>query len=349
MVPVEWPIAAAGDDGGRSAARVAGSGRLPLVRADFFLDPVARLTEQERALMTGMLGDLVTSLADEFAVLLGSAAGDDDEGGQHFDRLWKAGLLDIPELVGLLLRRAEEERVSAGIRAGRPSNSSRLLQSFVGEEDLEVSAAAMAVILAKGRRRDRFDGPKIIFDDLSAETAVTLVNAIAAALRLELAKRLQSTIADDRLAEALQSLLARHDEGNRLEARLFDFIHALDRAGRLDDGFLRSSLDSGEVALLVEALARRSGMGFETAWDHFLGGSRRFALLLRMSALPRDLAGEIIFGTSSVVAGDPESAMSAFDDLADEQVDSARKWLRLDAAYRSAIRALDSDDGQPSV
>lgn len=349
MVPVEWPIAAAGDDGGRSAARVAESGRLPLVRADFFLDPAARLTEQERGLMTGMLTDLVAGLTDEFAVLLGSAEPANDDGGQVFDRLWKSGLLDIPDLVHLLLRRAEEERVSAGIGAGRPPNSARLLQSCVGDDDPEVSAAAMAVILAKGRRRDRFDGPKIIFDDLTAEAAVALVTAIAAGLRPELAKRVQSGNADDRLAEAIRSLLSRHDEGNRLEARLFDLVHALDRAGRLDDDFLRYSLDAGEIALVVEALGRRSGIGFETAWEHFLGGSRRLALLLRMSGLSRGLAGEIVAATAGLVAGDPESAMRAFEDLTDEQVDSARKWLRLDAAYRSAIWALDSDDGQPAV
>jgi hypothetical protein len=50
-----------------------------------------------------------------------------------------------------------------------------------------------------------------------------------------------------------------------------------------------------------------------------------------------------------VLAGDPENAMTAFDHLSDEQVDSARKWLRLDTAYRSAICALDSDHGQSSV
>lgn len=349
MVPVEWPIAAAGDDGGRRAARVAGSGRLPIVRADFFLDSAARLTEQERALMTGMLSDLVAGLTDEFAVLLGSSEPANDDGGQLFDRLWKAGLLDNSDLVRLLLRRAEEERLSAGVRAGRPSNSHRLLQSFVGDEDSEVSAAAMAVILAKGRRRDRFDAPKIIFDDLSAEAAVALVNAIAAGLRHDLSKRMDAANADERLAEGTRALLSRHDEGNRLEARLFDLVHALERSGRLNDDLLRLALDAGEMALLAEAFGRRSGIAFETAWEHLLGGSRRLALLLRMSGLSRDLAGEIVAGTADVLTGDPESAMTAFDHLSDEQVDSARKWLRLDTAYRSAICALDSDHGQPSV
>ena len=55
MVPVEWPIAAPVADGGTEPARAAGGGRLSVARADFFLDPRARLTEQERALMTAMM------------------------------------------------------------------------------------------------------------------------------------------------------------------------------------------------------------------------------------------------------------------------------------------------------
>lgn len=349
MVPVEWPIATVEKDSGRHAARAAGSGRLPVIRADFFLDSRARLTEQERALMTAMLNDLVAGLIDEFTVLLGSAEPANDDGEQLFGRLWSAGLLDIPDLLGLLLRRAEEERAAAGIRTGHHSNGSRFLQGFVGDDDSDISAAAMALILARSRRRDRFDAPKITFDDLSAEAAVALVNAIAAGLRNDLARRLDGSEADERLSGAARSLLSRHDEGNRLEARLFDLVHALERAGRLNEGVIRSSLDAGDVAVLIEALARRSAIGFEPAWEHFLGGSDRLALLLRMSGVSRALAGEIVAGTAEIVAGDPETAMTAVDQLTDDQVEAARRWLRLDSAYRSALCVLDSDVGQPSV
>lgn len=349
MVPVEWPIATADEAGGRLAARVAGSDRLSLVRADFFLDPRARLTEQERALMTAMLGDLVASLTDDFTILLGSAEAANDDGGRAFDCLWKVGLFDIPDLVRLLLRRAEEERCAAGIRAGRSSSASRFLQAFVGDENADVSASAMAFILARGRRRDRFDGPKILFDDLPAEAAAALVNAVAAGLRSALVKRLEPSEADERLSTAARTILSRHDEGNRLEARLFELVHALQRAGRLGDGLVRASLEAGEVSMLAEALGRQSGIGFEAAWAYFLGGSDRLALLLRMSGVSRSLAGEIVAGAAGGLAGDPERAMEAFDQLSDEQVEAVRKWLRLDPAYRSAIRALDSDNGQRSV
>jgi hypothetical protein len=349
MVPVEWPIAATWDDGRRVPARVAGSGRLPTVRLDFFLDPDARLTEQERALMTAMLADLVTVIADEFTSILADAEPANDDGERLLDRLWGAGLLDIAPLMQLLLRRAEEERIAAGIRSTRAVGKMRFLQSMVSDEDPDVAAAAMALILARGRRRDRFDGPKLAFDDVPAEAAVTLVNGIAAALRGDLVKRLGAADADERLARAARSLLAHHDEGNRLEAKLFDLVHALAMADRLDEPLIHCAFEEGEVALLTEALGRRAGIRFDSAWDHVTGGAGKLALLLRMANVSRALAGEILASSAEVLGTVAETEIQLFDQLSDESVDSARKWLRLDPAYRSAIDALGSRDGQRTV
>jgi len=346
MVPVEWPIAATADDGGPLPARAAGSGRLPVVRADFFLNPNARLTEQERALMTAMLADMVAMLADDFRSLLADAEPANDDGEQLFDRLWATGLLDIPDVVRLLLRRAEEERVTAGILSGRQAGKARLLQSLVSDPDTDVSAAAMALILARGRRRDRFDGPRLTFDDLSAESAVTIVNAIAAGLRADIAVRFGGDAADERLSAAVQTLLAQHDEGNRLEAKLFELVHALDRAGRINDSFVNSVLDQGEVQLLTEILARRSGIAFDSAWDLLSGGGQSLALLLRMGGTSREVAGEVIASTAELVGSTAEADIAAFDRMADEEVESARKWLRLDPAYRTAAVAIGGAHGK---
>jgi hypothetical protein len=322
---------------------------LPTVRADFFLDPAARLTEQERALMTAMLTDLVATIADEFTTILADAEPANDEGDQLLDRLWASGLLDIPELVALLLRRSEEERIAAGLRAAYPGGKPRFLQSLVSDEDPEVSAAAMAVILARGRRRDRFDGPRLVFDDLPAEAAVSLVSAIAAALRSDLSRRLGQADSDQRLSETARALVARHDEANRLEAKLFDLVHALERAGRIDEQLIRSAVVEGEVSLLVEVLARRSGIDFDCAWARFSGGGGLLALLLRMGGVSRDLAGEIIAAAAELVGSDAESEIQEYDRLDDAAVERSRKWLRLDPAYRSAIEFLGERNGEQSL
>lgn len=349
MVPVEWPIAAPSDDGGLVPARVVGSGRLPVVRLDFFLDPAARLTEQERSLMTAMLCDLVSSVTDEFTAILADAEPANDDGDSLVDRLWAAGLLDIPDLISVLLRRAEQERINSAIRQARGAGKARLAQSLVSDDDADISAAAMALILARSRRRDRFDGPRLSFDDVSAEAASCLVSAIAAALRSDLARRLGTAVADDRLSDASRSLLSAHDEGKRLEARLFDLVHALDRAGRLDSQFLREAADEGDIPVLVEALARRAGVGFEPAWDCFTGSGGRLSLLLRMAKVSRDFAGEIVAGVAEVMGQRAEVEIHAFDELLDSEVESARRWLRLDHAYRNAIDTLSANRGQRSL
>lgn len=349
MVPVEWPIADAGDSGGPGAARVAARDRLRTARADFFLDPRARLSEQERALMTGMLADLVNTLADEIRSGLAGSEPANDEDDQLFQLLRDAGLLDIPDLVALLLRRAEEERMGGAIRSARGTGKPRFVQSLVSDEDPEVSAAAMALILARSRRRDRFERPRIIFDDLSAEAATAITASVAAGLRSDLVKRLDACEADDRIARASHSLLSRHDEGNRIEARLFDLVHALDRSGRLDERLVRSALDEGELSLLAEILGRSAGIGFDAAWDHLGGGRGDLALLLRMSGLSRPVAGDIIACLADGLGSDAEAEIATFDTLGDEQAERARKWCRLDPTYRSAIDSLAGGDGKRTL
>src|SRR5688500_14840875 len=113
MVPEEWPIAGPATDPADAPARRGGRDRLATVRRDFFLDPEQRLTEQERALMTAMLHALVADVADELRAMLPaeSAAANDDDNADLVAELSACGLLDQPQLVELLLARADEEQI----------------------------------------------------------------------------------------------------------------------------------------------------------------------------------------------------------------------------------------------
>jgi hypothetical protein len=187
-----------------------------------------------------------------------------------------------------------------------------------------------------------------VFDDLPAEAAVSLVSAIAAALRSDLSRRLGYEESDQRLSETARSLVARHDEANRVEAKLFDLVHVLDRAGRIGERLIRSAVAEGEISLLVEVLARRSGIDFDSAWARLSGGGR-LALLLRLGGVPRDLAGEIIAAAADLVGSDAETEIQEYDRLDDGAVERTRKWLRLDPAYRSAIESLGEESGEQSL
>ena len=184
MVPDEWPIASPSEDDGGYPARSAGRRRLPTVRKDFFLDPRDRLTEQERALMTAMLAELLGTIADEVRGALppGSVAANDEDSQQLLRQLTSAGLLDHADLIALLLRRADEERIANAIRA-RSNPRGGFLQALIADDDEALSAAAMALILARGRRRNRLGQPRIEFEDLPTPLARSLAHSVAACLR----------------------------------------------------------------------------------------------------------------------------------------------------------------------
>ncbi|QIL02218.1 DUF2336 domain-containing protein [Sphingomonas sinipercae] len=338
MVPIEWPIAGRSDDRGQLAARRAGSDRLSVVRADFFLDSGQRLTEQERSLMTAMLGDLVQVIADEIAAEL---ALDQDGDGDFalLEHLSATGLLDLPPLIAALLRRAEEQRVISVIRARQAGNGRRFLHRLVADADPDVAAAAMALVLARSRRRDRFDSPRIDLDDVPAEAVVTLVYRIAAAIGR------RSGTPERSLTDAAAKILSGHDEGKRLEALNFGLVHALDRAGRLDEAAIAMAFDDGEAFIGVEALARAAGIEFETAWSLFVAGAPGLARLLRLSGVSRQAAAELLSGLGDFIPGGPGETIADFDSLSEEQVAGLRAWLRLHPAYRDAAIALKESDG----
>src|SRR5215208_1493929 len=216
MMAEEWPIGAAPEDAAPAPARGAGRDRLATVRADFFLNPAERLTEQERALMTAMLHCLLGDIADEIRAALpsGLAAANDEGNLALVERLSSAGLLDRSVLVRLLLRRADEERIATAAKARSGRREARVLQGLVSHDSGAISAAAMALILARGRRRDRFGQCLLHFDDLPPHEAAELAQIVAAALRSDLQGLHGPGDRDRLLATAIDHLLARYDRSN---------------------------------------------------------------------------------------------------------------------------------------
>src|SRR3954447_25911386 len=232
MMPEEWPIATSLVDGS-GPARPAGRGRLATVRRDFFLNPAERLTEQERALMTAMLHCRISDVADAVRAALpsGRVAANDEGDPALVEALTATGLLDEPGLMALLLRRADEERIATAARARSGRREARVLQGLVSHDYGAVAAAAMALILARGRRRDRFGQCLVAFDDLPSSSAEYLVNSVAAGLRRDLAGAPGPSPADAPLAEALDSVLDAHDTERSIEALTAALVHFLDEGG----------------------------------------------------------------------------------------------------------------------
>lgn len=347
MVPEEWPISTPPATAPAEPARSAGGDRLPTVIVDFFLDGSKRLTEQERALMGVLLDGMIGWIADEIGSRLPGEAWAANDGDRHAlrQRLIAAGLVQRADLVTLLLRRADEERIAAAVRASN-RKAAPFLQKIIASADPELSAAAMELILARGRRRDRFGHPRLEFDDLPADLARGLCFAVAAALRpVPIAMRVAD--ADRQLETSAGDLLRGHDPLKGSTKLAGNVVQALADRDLLDDGALGAMLAEGDILLLAEALALRAGIDGMTAWDRIAcGGDGRLVQLLRAAGVSRRFAAELMAGVGDQIGiSDPGHAIGCFDSLGDAQVDADRKWAGLDPLYRNSVQAIARADG----
>jgi len=312
-----------------------GRGRLDTVRTDFFLDPSERLSEQERALMTAMLHCLVVDIADDIRAALPDrrVPSGDAADLRLVERLTAAGLLDNPDLIAALLRRAEEERIALAASARAGQDGARLLQGLVGHEAPGVSAAAMALILARGRRRDRYGQCLLAFDDLAPTTAAAVVHSVAAVLRAEAA------IENKNLIDAAMRVLAAH--------RPEQSTDALSDSNVLGDDILLGAAHEGEIALLSTALAQKSGLSKQICSDEILSGNPAAVIaIFRLAGLKRPIAAGILATIGDLLGvSDPARAMAQFDDFSEAAADSHRRLLSSPSDYRSALAALGVDHG----
>jgi hypothetical protein len=349
MVPDEWPIASPSEEDGGYPARAAGRRRLPTVRKDFFLDPRDRLTEQERALMTAMLAELLGSIADEIRGALppGSLAANDEDSQQLLRQLTSAGLLDHADLIALLLRRADEERIANAIRA-RSNPRGGFLQALIADDDEAISAGAMALILARGRRRNRLGQPRIEFEDLPAQLANALAYSVAACLR----QHAPSASKDGHLpfASSATALLQSRDEAKAVDGLTDALVKTLNRSGLLEERILESAAEEGDVAFLAYALAERAGINGSSAWDYLADGDGgRLVLLLRLAGVSREFAARLLALLGDLVGiGDLGTEIGKFDALDEARARSVSEWLKLDLGYRAALRTLGGDGGNRS-
>jgi hypothetical protein len=346
MVPEEWPISSPAADEPVSLARVAGGDRLSTVTADFFLDPAKRLTEQERALIGSLLDELIGWIADQIRQALSPqyAPANDADGHALRQVLCDAGLLQRHDLMAVLLRSADEERIASAVRVRFPS-SPKLLQRLISSPDADVSAAAMELILARGRRRDRFGQPRLDFDDLPARVAGGLVHAVAAALRNSFIAGSEQD-SDRELSDAAHAMIGRRNPEKAIDTLTRNLVQTLSEAGLLDEALLDAAMREGDIRVVGNGLAFRASIDGDSAWDLMTSGRDDGApLLLRMAGTSRTFAAQFLAAIGDQLGiADPAQGIRAFDSIEADAVAASASWMQLDPVYRAAAGRL-SDHG----
>ncbi len=337
MMPEEWPIAADAADRQVDPVRVRGPSRLSTVRQDFFLDPGDRLTEQARALMTAMLGDLLETLAHEIGA---ATVGADVDVSALTTTLIDAGLVDRPGLVSIMLRRSDEFRIASVFAAHNGPRRLPLLPKLISDDHPEVAAAAMALVMARGRRRDGFGQPRLELADLDVADREAVAFAVAAAMSGGRGQDQEFAMAAWRVTESTR-------DDHSLDFITAGLVDALEGAGRDEFALLAEASGEGEVSLVAQILSRKSGIGPQAAWDHLLNsGEGGLALLAHMAGLDRPLAARIIADLgSSTAAASVEDEMARYDNLTAEEVSAAKAHWQLPRDYRAARVALGGRHG----
>ena len=339
MVPVEWPIAADPADQMVDSAHVRGPSRLTTVRRDFFLDPSERLTEQERALMTAMLHDLIAVLGAAIREAAGGGT-PEPEPAKIAAALGRAGLLDRRNLIRLFLRRADEQRILTVFAGHAGPRRLPLLPKLVSDGDPDVAAAAMALVVARGRRRDGFGQPRVDLSDLDRRDALALAHAVAVTLSPD-------ADSDGHFANAATQVVDAIDPEESLDRAVDALIDALDRGGRANEALVEAASGEGEVALVAMLTARRAGINQPAVWDHLVNaGEGGLALVARMAGFGRRAAARLIADLGATTGSwSVEEEIARYDALGADEVAAALKHWRLPPDYRAAKSAIGGRHG----
>jgi uncharacterized protein (DUF2336 family) len=331
--------------------------RFSVAAVDLLLPPESRLSEWQRITASALLACLVRSIEDELRASLADRFSADEAvhaalGSTRVEIaipvLERAQALKDADIGTALVRRVEEHRFWK--ENGRSADA--MLGQFISDEDAEVAAEAMGLLIARGRRFDRFQEPLLGHTDLPADLHHRLVWNIAAALRHYLVgqHKLAPGAADAAIAAAADEVIASYDEGRTLDAVCLRLCRRLHASGRLDGGSLAKMLEEGQMPLFLAGLAVRSALDAGAVWEILSDPEGNGpALLLRAAALDRKAAASILYLLNargrffSDEEGDAAAEqLQVFDATpVDEAVGVIRLW-QADPGYRAAVARLST-------
>lgn len=308
-------------DGGATALARA-EARARAAMDDLFLPDEARLPDRVRIAAAAMLRTAVGSLE----TALRQAAGMADAGGNAYPLLDRAGVLRdaalVEELVGEASREWLEERLLPGAEAGQQGLTARLLD----DADPDVRAATVSMVGSKGQAR------------LPVKMHRWLAWRVAAALRGQ-----SDAITEARLADAVWSLEP-GESGAQAAGRL---VEAVERRTPRSGGLLTDALRDRSTVLFVATLARAARLDYGQARMLLVEPTEPMLwVALRSAGLGRGEMAEI---GAMLAEADPRRDLDGLADALDaamafsaEAVERLLDPLRLPAAFRQAIRALEA-------
>ncbi|HET9427039.1 MAG TPA: DUF2336 domain-containing protein [Allosphingosinicella sp.] len=347
-----------GRDGQSDTARLmlaAARERFAVAATDLLLPDAVRLTEWQRLTAAKLLGRIVRGIEDDLRSRLAVTFRDLEAlhaalSSAHvaiaLPILERAQVLRDAEISNILVRRVEEHRFWKKSATARES----YLFQLVRDPDEAIAADAMAVVIARSRRFDRFEDAAIGQVELPADLQHKLVWMVAAALRQYISQQHAVRSVDAAVEEAATTLIAGYDEGENLESQALRLAQRLYRSGRLDGAALAMISAEGVLPLFIAGLSVLCALDHVATWEVLSDPRGRGpALLLRAAGVARDEAAAILLALNehgpfiTGLEGDAVAAQLDLYDTVDEL--AARDVLRLWQAhpsYRASVARIST-------
>lgn len=327
---------------------------------DLLIPTSLRLNEIERYHIIKIFEHITIAAENEIRLYLVDLLEDDaplsvimllNDPTKHLTLEWLSDsiLLRDQTFVAMLIRRMRTSFLQKNCHKRQyhksPKNSD-IIDSLIGQMDADIALSAMVLLIAESRQISHLNNPILSRTDLSAELQYKLLWWVAACLRSCLLKaQLSEEQVDQALSKAVRQALTQYDEGSTLEARALKLARHLHKYRKLSDEFILQSAMDGHTALMVAALAIRSGVNHHYIWDIVLNEDESpLLLLLKAIGMPRQIAASLAFQLTGHSLDNHQIAekVKAFEALSQSDADKALALWRLDECYRESICEIEN-------
>ncbi len=340
---------------------------------DLFLTDDGRLSEHERALMSDILGKLVSQVEKDVRKELVNAltnseadipdvikvlASDEIEIARPL--LEKSGLLRDPDLIEIIRMRTDEHRMAIAMREEVSENVSNALVEFGSEDvveallnnhDSNLSKRAMEYLVAESRRVDRFQEPLLRRNDLPGELAYRMYWWVTAALRTKILKDfdIDPVVLEQAAKRAANSAIIDQPEEQGAYVRAQRLVRRMYENGELTIQFLINSLRQQRVAVFVAGVAELANIDFRTAWRIFSDkGGESFAVLAKAVGVERGqfttlylLVVQARDGGAVKSPGVIKDILALFDETTEDNAKGALQVWQRDDEFQGAIVEIE--------
>lgn len=343
---------------------------------ELFLKDEERMSQQEHALVIGILSKLLSeiettirqNLAEELADLEDVPHGlitllANDEIDVARPILFKSHLLAEPDLIEIIQNRSKEHLLAIAERDDLNTTLSDLLISHGDEDvishliengDAKISRKSMEYLVEESRRIDRFQEPLVARHDIPADLAHKMFWWVSAALRRHILEHfeideleLHEKIVAATKTEYRYDVTAKSSNADKLIAELV-------KRKELNEKFLVQALRGRQIRLFVIGLAELSGLDYLKI-SRFIYDPNAEALLVVLKALEfsRSSFSSVYLLTRNISHDEkvknttrPEEVeiiMKIYDKLSAKSAKMTLRFWQLERDYLEAIEKLDED------